>query len=108
MTQYVRPGDTTTTSADVVVISSPQPSEIIQQNLIITGTSGTGGGASSYIHTQATANTVWTITHSLGYYPNVTIQDSSSNTLEADITYTNPNVLTITFSTALAGIAYLS
>jgi hypothetical protein len=108
MTQYVRPGDTTTTSADVVVISSPQPSEIIQQKLVITGTSGTGGGASSYVHTQSTAATVWTVTHALGYYPSVRIQDPSFNDLEADVRYTNANVLTITFSTALTGVAYLS
>jgi len=36
------------------------------------------------------------------------VKDTSGNTCEGDITYVDANNLTITFTTALAGVAYLS
>jgi hypothetical protein len=109
MTQYVRPGTVTTSNADVLLITSPQPSSIIQQQLNISDTGGTGGSAvTSYVHTQSTAAAVWSVTHALGYYPQVMVQDVSFNQLEGDVRFTNANVLTITFSAAVSGVAYLS
>jgi hypothetical protein len=65
-------------------------------------------GAPSYIHTQSSANTVWTITHNLGFIPNVWTVDSNNNNISGVINIVNTNTLTITFNTSVAGKAYLS
>jgi len=62
----------------------------------------------SYFHTQGTAATTWTVTHNLGWYPNVTVMDSGGTTVEGDITHVSVNALTITFAGAFSGKAYLS
>jgi hypothetical protein len=65
-------------------------------------------GRVSYQHTQGAASDTWNITHNLHFYPNVTVQDSAGNIVEGEISYTNSDSLTVTFSTAFSGEAYLS
>jgi hypothetical protein len=62
----------------------------------------------AYTHAQGTPATTWTITHNLGWYPNVAIVDSSGAQVEGDITYVNVNTVSATFSAAFSGAAYLS
>lgn len=62
----------------------------------------------SYQHTQSSASDTWTIEHNLSFYPNVTVIDSGGNMVEANITYTNNASLTISLSSAISGVAYLS
>jgi hypothetical protein len=62
----------------------------------------------SYEHTQGVANTSWTITHNLGFKPNVTVIDSAGNIVEGEIVYTNSESLTVSFVYAFSGKAYLS
>jgi hypothetical protein len=62
----------------------------------------------AYTHIQGVASNSWAITHSLAFYPNVTVQDSSGNIVEGEIAYTNANSLTVSFSSAFSGKAYLS
>jgi hypothetical protein len=69
---------------------------------------GTAGSGGTYTHTQTVPDTTWTITHNLGYNPNVTIIDAALNNIEGDIQYNSINELTITFSVSVYGTAYLS
>lgn len=62
----------------------------------------------AYTHTQGVASNTWTITHNLGFYPNLTVQDSAGTIYEGEITYTDSGSLTVTFSSAFSGKAYLS
>ena len=62
----------------------------------------------AYRHTQAVASSTWLITHNLGFYPNIVVQDSGGSIVEGEITYTNSNSLTATFSVSFSGTAYLS
>jgi hypothetical protein len=62
----------------------------------------------SYVHAQAVANSTWFVPHNLGFYPNITVQDSGGSIVEGEVSYTNSNELTITFSAAFSGNAYLS
>jgi cell shape-determining protein MreC len=76
-------------------------------------TSGAGGPTPpptvvNYVHNQSTASAVWTITHNLGWYPNVTVIDSAGTNVEGDVTQVNNNTMRINFSGAFTGIAYLS
>ena len=62
----------------------------------------------SYTHTQGSSSNSWTIAHNLGFYPNVTVVDSAGTIYEGEITYTNTNSLTASFSASFSGKAYLS
>lgn len=66
-----------------------------------------------YEHTQASASTTWTITHNLGLSEPVVdcwVDDGGSDTriLPASVVATDVNVVTITFTTAYAGRAFVS
>lgn len=136
MTQYVRPGTTTTTAVnDVISITTPNGT------IDFSGTGGSSGGLTiedvlsaiaaaaldttddlpegvtnkyftkarvAYEHTQGSVSTSWVITHNLGFKPNVTVVDSGGTIYEGEITYTNLNSLTVSFSSAFSGKAYLS
>ena len=67
-----------------------------------------GPGSGGYVHVQGTPATVWTVTHDLGFHPNVTVVDSADSVVEGEVTYTGDNSLTITFSAGFSGKAYLS
>ena len=62
----------------------------------------------SYTHNQSAVSDTWTIHHGLGYYPSVSIFDSAANSVEGAITHNDENNLTIEFSAAISGTAYLS
>jgi hypothetical protein len=64
--------------------------------------------AVSYKHTQNSASTTWTITHSLKFLPNVTAFDSSGTQVEGNVVHISINQLTISFSAAISGNAVLS
>jgi hypothetical protein len=72
------------------------------------GGGGGGAGGAGYVHDQATPASTWIVTHNLGYYPNVTVVDSGSTTVEGDITHLTINQVRIIFSAAFTGKAYLS
>lgn len=63
---------------------------------------------SVYTHSQNTPATSWTVQHNLGFFPNVTVVDSGETQVEGNVIYNNINRVTIEFSTAFAGKAYLS
>ena len=65
-------------------------------------------GRVSYDHIQDEVSDTWVIVHNLGFKPNVTVQDSAGSIYEGEITYTNSDSLTITFSAAFSGKAFLS
>jgi hypothetical protein len=62
----------------------------------------------SYTHTQGSSSTVWTLEHNLGFYPSVSVFMSSGDIVEGAIEHQDVNNLTITFSVAISGTAYLS
>lgn len=72
--------------------------------------SGLGIEDVAYTHYQTVASTTWTIlqsTHNLQFVPNVTVVDLNGNVIEGDCQYIAGNIV-ITFSQAIAGLAYLS
>ena len=70
--------------------------------------SGGSGGTAAYTHDQTTPAALWTVTHNLGFYPNVSVVDSGDNQVEGLITYNGMNSLTVEFNTPFGGRAYLS
>lgn len=62
----------------------------------------------SYAHNQLASSTTWTVNHNLNFYPNVTVYDSAGSMVEGSVTHSTATSLTITFSSAISGKAYLS
>lgn len=64
----------------------------------------------TFVYNQDCNNpqTVWVITHNLGYVPNVFIEDCTGCDIEGVITVLNNSTITISFSQPVAGKAYLS
>ena len=67
-----------------------------------------GGQPFRFVHTQAVAATVWTITHNLNGYPNVTTIDPGGGVIVGTVDYVTVNQLTVTHGSPYAGTAYLS
>jgi hypothetical protein len=68
-----------------------------------------GPGTLAYQHVQATAATTWTITHNLSFRPNVTAVDSTGRAIvPGAVDYPSATAVTLTFSAAVGGAAYLS
>ena len=75
-----------------------------------TGPQGPVGPAPTiaYTHTQNAVSSTWSITHNLGFYPNVSTVDVTDFGIEGAVSYNTLNSLTITFGIATTGKAYLS
>lgn len=54
------------------------------------------------------AQTIWTFTHDLGFFPNVTTTNDSNEEIVGTVTYIDINTLKVEFSSAVSGWAYLS
>lgn len=67
-----------------------------------------GTGDLTYDHFQALASAVWVIAHGLGKHPSVTVVDSSGAECEGAAVHDTANQITITFSAAFGGHAYLN
>lgn len=65
-------------------------------------------GDAHYPHTQSTPSAVWTVNHNLGKRPAVSAEDSSGAPVEGVVSHLDENTLTITFSAAFGGVAYLN
>jgi len=61
-----------------------------------------------YVHNQTAAVLVWTIVHNLGKFPAVTTTDINGNEFHGTVDHVDNNNLTVNFSIAISGIAYLN
>ncbi len=100
------PVDPVPVSSPVVVRVTPPGSPAVTVNQI--SVDRVNQPTVAYHHVQGTASNTWVINHYLGWYPNVTVQDSSGSIVEGEITYTSSNSLTVTFTGSFRGDAYLS
>jgi hypothetical protein len=62
----------------------------------------------NFVHDQIAAASLWNIEHDLKRYPSVSVADSSGNLVLGDVVYISENRLTISFSAAFSGKAYLN
>lgn len=65
-------------------------------------------GDKHFTYIKNTPDKIWEITHNLDKYPSVTVVDSAGSVVMGDITYTSKSSLTVTFSAAFSGKAYLN
>lgn len=62
----------------------------------------------NYIHYQDSPSANWTIVHNLGKFPSVTVVTSAGDVVYTDAHYVDKNKVTLEFSAAFAGRAYLN
>lgn len=67
-----------------------------------------GSGVGYYLYTQGTPAANWTITHNLGFHPDIQVFDSAGDQVEGDVTHVSINEITVHFSAAFSGWAYLN
>lgn len=100
------------------VLTDAVPGEDYQQPITLT-TNGSGGNATfvgnvlnipreNYVHDQQTASVSWVITHNMNKYPAVNIVDTANDEVIGDVKYNSLNQITITFTAAFSGKAYLN
>lgn len=65
-------------------------------------------GLATYIHVQSSASQIWNIEHGLGKFPSVSVVDSAGTLVYGDVAYNDDNTLTINFTAAFSGKAYLN
>jgi hypothetical protein len=61
-----------------------------------------------YRHIQGASSSVWTINHGLQKFPAVVVKDSAGTIVIGEIDYVDTNNVTLTFSGAFSGEAYLN
>lgn len=61
-----------------------------------------------HVHTQGTAATTWTINHTLGGYPSVSVVDSGKTVVFGEVNYVSISQVVVNFTAAFAGFAYLT
>jgi hypothetical protein len=102
MTQNANPGGTTLTIAGNGVVGK-----------VLTST-GVGTvwddapQAPTFIFTQGVPAATWNITHNLGKFPSITVIDTGNTVVVGEYNYTSNTNVTLTFSAAFAGKAYLN
>lgn len=67
-----------------------------------------GPPGKGFVFHEGASSAVWTVVHGLGKYPSVTVQDTAGDEVDGVIVYVSEEELTITFSSAFSGTAYLS
>lgn len=97
------------------VIENPQENIKVKISPVKTITSSdpdsesvVGLGDKHFTHTQVSASSSWTVTHNLDKFPSVTVIDSGNNKVIGDIHYIDQDTLTISFTAAFSGVAYLN
>jgi len=82
---------------------------VSESQTTVTATTGTSiVEPSTYVHSQSSASSTWTISHSLGRKPSVTIVDSGGNVQIGEVLYNSDDQITVSFAAAFSGFAYLN
>lgn len=62
----------------------------------------------TFVYVQQSASKTWTIKHDLNKFPSITVIDSAGTKVQGEVVYTDINNITISFSSAFSGKAYLN
>jgi hypothetical protein len=95
-----------------VVTQVQAPTVLIQRDGVpgIQGPQGPEGNGiqTTFVYNQASADTIWNISHNLGRFPSTTIVDNLGRELLAEVTYLDANLLSVAFDVPVSGTAYLN
>lgn len=92
-----------------VIVPPPAIIEVVEVDHVVVevleaGAPGPPGGT-SFVFTQSTPLTVWTVNHNLGRFPLIRLKTLGTAEIEGQIAHVSANQFTVTFNTAQAGQA---
>lgn len=64
-------------------------------------------GIPFYEHIQAVPSATWNVAHNMGRLPSITVRDSAGGTVIGEYTHVDINNVTMQFTSAFSGTAYL-
>ena len=102
---------TNTNNVDVIVgdsISVDVISKTEQPSVDVIITGGIVGTDKNFVFTQSSASATWTINHDLNKFPAIEVVDSANDIVIGNVTYNSTSQITITFTAAFSGKAYLN
>ena len=85
-----------------VIVDQDSPNQIIVRS------GGAAGNTRRHVHTQASPSTDWVVTHTLGGKPSVTVVDSADTLVIGEVKYDSNTQVTVSFTSAFSGFAYLT
>lgn len=95
-----------------VIVNEDTPNTVIinqdAQNQVVVRLGGAAGNTRRHVHTQASPSTTWVINHTLGGKPSVTVVDSADTMVIGEVTYNSNSQVTVEFTAAFSGYAYLT
>jgi hypothetical protein len=65
-------------------------------------------GDKTFVYTQSVPSDTWTIEHNLNKFPSVSVVNINNILMYGEVTYIDPNNLTVTFSGGFSGKAYMN
>ncbi len=89
-------------TANQVIVNQDSPNQVVVR------LAASGGNTRRSVFNQEVASATWVITHSLGGKPSVTIVDSADTHVFGEVQYNSNTQVTVTFSAAFSGKAYLT
>lgn len=66
------------------------------------------GSDKNYVHNQSVPSATWSVAHGLGKKVSVSVVDSTETVVYGDVQYIDDNNITITFTGAFAGKAFIN
>ena len=115
LTQNANPGGTTLTIAGNISITGTLADsnagvgtngQVLTST--VTGIAWADNVPSTFEFTQGVPATTWNITHDLNKFPSITVIDTGNTVVTGEYNYTSNKTVTLTFSAAFAGKAYLN
>lgn len=95
-----------------IVAQVQAPTVLVQRDGVpgIQGPRGPEGNGvqTTFVYNQASADVTWNVTHNLGRFPSTTVVDNLGREILAEVTYLDPNLLSISFDIPMSGTAYLN
>jgi hypothetical protein len=88
--------------ANQVIVSQDAPNQVIVR------TGQAAANTRRHIHTQASPSTTWTIDHTLGGKPSVTVVDSANTAVIGEVQYVSDQQVAVLFTAPFSGYAYLT
>jgi hypothetical protein len=89
-------------TANQVIVNQDAPNQVVVR------LAANAGNTRRYIFEQGTSSATWVITHTLGGFPSVTIVDSANTHVFGEVQYNSNTQITVLFSAAFSGKAYLT
>ena len=115
LTQNANPGGTTLTIAGNISITGTLADSNASVGTngqvltsTVTGIAWADNIQATFEFTQGVPATTWNITHDLNKFPSITVIDTGNTVVTGEYNYTSNKTVTLTFSAAFAGKAYLN